>query len=410
MRIIHTADLHLGQIIYQHYDRTAEHLHFFGQLTKWCSDIHPDALLVSGDIFDIQQPSATVRKNFTDWFVQLHHKCPQMKIVLIAGNHDSATRIQSDKAVWDLANTHLIGLSPSVERLMDAEGWQDDYIIRLNSGYIVALPYMNGERQELIQSILNRVAEENKEGKPVVLMGHLAVAESDVTGHNFVGTIKMQDVSMMGNGYDYLALGHIHKPQTIGHQEDSFKAEVTYPSPVVRYSGSVLHVSCDEAYPHSVSLVDIDQHGGIVSITRLRIDELRHFYIIPSLEQKPASTSDEVITVLNEFCRSHERGYLRLNLDYDAEKINLQQIVYPILEATGNEVRYNPNVIWQNRPEKDSANNIPAFQMTEIQQMTNPLDFVRKTINRYPGLDPDSLESDFAEIENEIYNSENINC
>ena len=147
-----------------------------------------------------------------------------MKIVLIAGNHDSATRIQSDKAVWDLANTHLIGLSPSVERLMDADGWQDDYIIRLNSGYIVALPYMNGERQELIQSILNRVAEENKEGKPVVLMGHLAVAESDVTGHNFVGTIKMLDVSMMGNGYDYLALGHIHKPQTIGHQEDSFKA------------------------------------------------------------------------------------------------------------------------------------------------------------------------------------------
>lgn len=281
MRIIHTADLHLGQIIYQHYDRTVEHLHFFGQLTKWCSDIHPDALLVSGDIFDIQQPSATVRKNFTDWFVQLHHRCPQMKIVLIAGNHDSATRIQSDKAVWDLANTHLIGLSPSVERLMDADGWQDDYIIRLNSGYIVALPYMNGERQELIQSILNRVAEENKEGKPVVLMGHLAVAESDVTGHNFVGTIKMQDVSMMGNGYDYLALGHIHKPQTIGHQEDSFKAEVTYPSPVVRYSGSVLHVSCDEAYPHSVSLVDIDRHGGTVSIQQLRVDELFHFYDLP---------------------------------------------------------------------------------------------------------------------------------
>ena len=353
MRIIHTADLHLGQIIYQHYDRTAEHLHFFAQLTKWCSDIHPDALLVSGDIFDIQQPSATVRKNFTDWFVQLHHKCPQMKIVLIAGNHDSATRIQSDKAVWDLANTYLIGLSPSVERLMDADGWQDDYIIRLNSGYIVALPYMNGERQELIQSILNRVAEENKEGKPVVLMGHLAVAESDVTGHNFVGTIKMQDVSMMGNGYDYLALGHIHKPQTIGHQEDSFKAEVTYPSPVVRYSGSVLHVSCDEAYPHSVSLVDIDRHGGTVSIQQLRVDELFHFYDLP-LNGSSFTSPEEALDAVRQFVEEKERGYLRLRIDYGTYlPSNFNQLVYDELAPYDERWRYNPKILWTGVPECD---------------------------------------------------------
>lgn len=403
MRIIHTADLHLGQIIYQHYDRTAEHLHFFGQLTKWCSDIHPDALLVSGDIFDIQQPSATVRKNFTDWFVQLHHRCPQMKIVLIAGNHDSATRIQSDKAVWDLANTHLIGLSPSVERLMDADGWQDDYIIRLNSGYIVALPYMNGERQELIQSILNRVAEENKEGKPVVLMGHLAVAESDVTGHNFVGTIKMQDVSMMGNGYDYLALGHIHKPQTIGHQEDSFKAEVTYPSPVVRYSGSVLHVSCDEAYPHSVSLVDIDRHGGTVSIQQLRVDELFHFYDLP-LNGSSFTSPEEALDAVRQFVEEKERGYLRLRIDYGTYlPSNFNQLVYDELAPYDERWRYNPKILWTGVPECDGKEDRQlVFEVAELQQMTDPVEFIMKTKDQYPELDMDEVRDAFEEVKREI--------
>ena len=403
MRIIHTADLHLGQIIYQHYDRTAEHLHFFAQLTKWCSDIHPDALLVSGDIFDIQQPSATVRKNFTDWFVQLHHKCPQMKIVLIAGNHDSATRIQSDKAVWDLANTHLIGLSPSVERLMDADGWQDDYIIRLNSGYIVALPYMNGERQELIQSILNRVAEENKEGKPVVLMGHLAVAESDVTGHNFVGTIKMQDVSMMGNGYDYLALGHIHKPQTIGHQEDSFKAEVTYPSPVVRYSGSVLHVSCDEAYPHSVSLVDIDRHGGTVSIQQLRVDELFHFYDLP-LNGSSFTSPEEALDAVRQFVEEKERGYRRLRIDYGTYlPSNFNQLVYDELAPYDERWRYNPKILWTGVPECDGKEDRQlVFEVAELQQMTDPVEFIMKTKDQYPELDMDEVRDAFEEVKREI--------
>lgn len=413
MRILHTADLHLGQIMYHYYERVDEHELFFAQLKEWCAQYKPDALLVSGDVFDIPQPSAAVKEYFNRTFVQIHRQFPDMSIVITAGNHDSASRIEADRSVWGLSGVTLIGHAPKESIAEDdcAIAEYDRFIVELPTGFIVAIPFMVNVRRAVLQAILDRVDERNINGMPVVMMAHSAIAGGDFLGHGEIGNIKTTSKDDIGTGYDYLALGHIHRPQTIGMPiDDESQKHSCYPSPVMRYSGSALHVSCDEQYPHSVSLVDIDQHGGNVSISRLRIDELRHFYIVPSLEQKPASTSDEVIAVLNEFCRSHERGYLRLNLDYDAEKINLQQIVYPILEATGNEVRYNPNVIWQNRPEKDSANNIPAFQMTEIQQMTNPLDFVRKTINRYPGLDPDSLESDFAEIENEIYNSENINC
>ena len=91
MKIIHTADLHLGQIIYQNYDRVDEHEHFFGQLESLCQEEKPDALILSGDVFDIQQPSASVKKAFTEHFVKLHTQCPSMKIVITAGNHDSAS-------------------------------------------------------------------------------------------------------------------------------------------------------------------------------------------------------------------------------------------------------------------------------------------------------------------------------
>ena len=62
MKIIHTADLHLGQILYQNYDRVDEHEHFFKQLEQWCLEEQPDALVLSGDVFDIQQPSASTTK------------------------------------------------------------------------------------------------------------------------------------------------------------------------------------------------------------------------------------------------------------------------------------------------------------------------------------------------------------
>ena len=117
MKIIHTADLHLGQVIYQNYDRGDEHGHFFDQLTAWCDEERPDALVVSGDIYDIQQPSAATRKVFNDYFASLQRSLPSMHIVVTAGNHDSASRIQADHSVWALHNTTLIGSSPSLDLL-----------------------------------------------------------------------------------------------------------------------------------------------------------------------------------------------------------------------------------------------------------------------------------------------------
>ena len=412
MKIIHTADLHLGQVIYQNYDRCDEHRHFFDQLTTWCKEECPDALLVSGDIFDIQQPSAATKKSFNDYFVALHQSLPSMHIVITAGNHDSASRIQADHSVWALANTHLIGSSPSFE-LLDSndDTWMDNYIVRLESGYIIALPFMNGDRRELIQRLLDKVTQENNNSKPVVMMGHQAITGADATGHSFeIGNIRTLDSNAMGKGYDYLALGHIHKPQTIGYLEDCMYMEnKTYPSGVIRYSGSALHVSCDEQYPHTVSVVEIDKHGGNVTLHQLRINELRHFYTLP-LDGSSYHTEKEALNDVKTFCENRGKGYIRLQVDYNTYlSANFTQQVYDLISNYGDEVRYNAKVVWTGLPNKnEEADNKPIFEVAELQQMTDPIAFIERTINQYPGIEIEDLRTAFEEVRYEIqrYNEE----
>jgi len=405
MKIFHTADLHLGQIIYQNYDRVDEHQHFFHQLKAWCMEERPDALLVSGDIFDIQQPSASTKKMFNEFFVNLHQACPSMHIVITAGNHDSASRIQADNSIWKLANTHLIGNAPSSDLLnSDTPNWMDNYIIRLDNGYIIALPYMIGEHEELLQRLLDTITKENTYAKPVIMMGHLAVTGMDPIGHNLeIGKIRTQDTHTLGSGYDYLALGHIHKPQTIGHQEDCMKECVTYPSGIIRYSGSALHVSCDEQYPHTISMVTIDRHRGDVTIQQLRIDELRHFYTLPT-DGSSYQSEEEALEGVNDFCKEHGRGYIRLQIDYHtALSANFTQQVYSLIAPYNDEVRYNAKIIWTGVPDKNEHTlQKPAFEVAELQQMTNPINFIEKTLDQYPGLDLEELRSAFEEVKTEI--------
>lgn len=403
MKIVHTADLHLGQVIYQNYDRVDEHDAFFMQLEQCCKEESPDALVVSGDIFDIQQPSAAARKYFTEKFVGLHGHCPGMSIIITAGNHDSASRLQADSAVWKLADVHVIGIPPASDAAMDDDGWQDDYIIRLDSGYVIALPFMTGERRDAVQSILDKVAAENSEGKPVVMTGHLAVTGLDVTGHDFeIGKLRTQDACSLGTGYDYLALGHIHKPQTIGHQEDCFLDNATYPSGVIRYSGSALHVSCDEAYPHSISIVTIGRHGGDVTIRQRRIAELRHFYELPEDGGSFGST-DEALAAVRTFAAEGRSGYIRLRMAYTAATPpDFNQRIYDILEPYGDIVRFNPKHIWTGVPEKGPEQKQAVFQVAELQQMTDPMKFIERTKEQYPGLDIEEVRNAFEEVKAEM--------
>ena len=208
----------------------------------------------------------------------------------------------------------------------------------------------------------------------------------------------------MAHGWDYLALGHIHKPQTLDHPEDALKdGPITYPSGVARYSGSVLHVSCDETYPHTVSVVEIPAHGTDITIRPLRIDELRHFYVLPA-EGKSYMSEDEALAGVQGFCEKEKKGYFRLCIDASAPlSSNFNQKVYELLKPYDDEVRFNPKTIWAGETQEEDNSEKPVFEVAELQQMTDPVDFIEKTRSQYQGLpDTDKLRQLFVEIRDEI--------
>lgn len=403
MKIIHTADLHFGQILYQSYTRNDEHLHFFTQLKEWCGKYQPDALLFSGDIFDIQQPGAAVKEKFTHIFVDLRDSFPEMRTIIIAGNHDSASRLQAESEVWQRIGIHIIGIPPASDTAISEACWQDRYIIPLKSGFVAALPFMQGKRKGIFQSVLDRVAELNTESKPVVMMSHLAVSGADVTGHGFeIGTVMTQDLSELGTGYDYLALGHIHKPQTIGRENDWMREVAVYPSGVARYSGSPLHVSCDETFPHSVSLVEIASRHSEVKVTQLLVSQLRHFYTLPDNDEALDSV-EKGLAAVQDFA-SGQGGYFRLKFKYGTPlPSNFSQLVYDIIAGKEDTVRYNPKILWTGLPRQNDAEaDKPRFEVADLQQMTDPLQFIYETIEDYPDLDRSSLADAFELVRKEL--------
>ncbi|MCF0235373.1 MAG: exonuclease subunit SbcD, partial [Bacteroidaceae bacterium] len=94
MKIIHTADLHLGNVFHQH-SRTAEHQHFLDWLRQTLTSEAADALIISGDVFDTHNPSAEAQRMLFDFLLQATEENEGLQIVVVAGNHDAGARLEA---------------------------------------------------------------------------------------------------------------------------------------------------------------------------------------------------------------------------------------------------------------------------------------------------------------------------
>ncbi len=308
-RFIHTSDWHLGQSFYG-YDRSEEQADFLRQLADIVRKQQPDALLVSGDIFHTAAPSNAAFNQYVNAMLDIHKACPTMAIIVIAGNHDSATRLDSDKRLWELANVTVRG---GITRCEDGVADLNSHIIKVgNKGIVAAIPFAypnnfplparaieieRGQRQQAyFQALLDRANASNHDQLPVVLMAHLGVSGSDTTGHDSNMMMECVGIETLGQGYDYAALGHIHRPQD--------------PSERVRYCGTPIPVSFDEQCEHSVSIVEIDQHGAMPRVETKVIKNIKPLHTVPAGQ---AVDFERALNLLREL-NPNERSYIRLNV------------------------------------------------------------------------------------------------
>lgn len=261
MKLLHTSDWHLGQT-FCNYDRMDEHRHFMSQLADIVRAEQPDAMVVTGDIFNVPTPSASALRLFTDGLLEICRQAPQMDVFVTAGNHDSAHRLEADRELWLGYRVRVHGVAPSSPETVA------NYVHRVEGkGVFVAIPYFsprNVDGKGIFAAADEFVRQVNTDGLPVVYMAHAAASGSDTTGHDdAIGGMDMEPLSNFGTEYDYLALGHIHCPQKIKGSDGR-----------ARYCGTPVAVSFDETYPHGVD---------IVSLTRGQVPEIRTVKIEPRL-------------------------------------------------------------------------------------------------------------------------------
>lgn len=278
MKLIHTSDWHVGQEL-RGYARLDEHSHFVDQLCRIAADERPDALLVCGDVYDTKIPTALTQRALVDSTLRLRRACPDMKIIVTAGNHDSGARLDAQSLLWEAIGVSMVGACRrSADDLFDPS----ELIIELpGKGLIIAAPYFHPRnfpvaaadtkterRQRAFFAALGSAAEDIDAGRklPVAMMAHLTVDGCDLTCHrqSSIGGIKAEAAESMGAGFDYLALGHIHKPQTLRTGAGT-----------IRYSGSPYAMSFSEDFPHSVSVVEIASRHAEPLVREVAISPLR---------------------------------------------------------------------------------------------------------------------------------------
>ena len=301
MKILHTSDWHLGHVLYG-YDRTNEQQAMLEQMVEIVKEEKPDVFLLCGDVYHTSQPSAAVQTMLTEGMVSIHNAHPQMKIVMTAGNHDSGTKHEIFRTPWRALGVYAVGQ-------LEKEN-PDEHIIEVpGKGYVIAVPYANERNipDGFFQQLLDRVAERNTEGLPVVLTAHTTVKGCDFTGHDHateysVGGIDSFELEQMGEGYDYLALGHIHHEQFVHSGKHN-----------VRYCGTPLAVSFDETFPHSVSMVEIGKHDEKPVVERIEIENPRPLVTLPT---EGAASWEEAKSLLEKF-PDDIPAYIRLNVEID---------------------------------------------------------------------------------------------
>ncbi len=264
MRILHTADWHIGQRLHER-QRHDEHAQFLNWLLDTIKEHQIELLLVSGDIFDTSLPSAEATNLYYDFLFKLYNETDTYTII-IAGNHDSSRHLEAPREFLKMGRIYVVGQvsNPS------------DCVIQIPPDKplvsVAAVPYLSEnelepvsfeseiERNERYRERLKVFYEDcvsiMPEELPKILMGHLYVQGGKIgeSERNIqIGGATAIHANDFPKDVDYVALGHLHRPQTFDTSD--------YP---IRYSGSPIPLRFNEAtYTKKIFLLEFSDNGNI---------------------------------------------------------------------------------------------------------------------------------------------------
>lgn len=344
IRILHTADWHIGQTL-RGFSREHEHRKVFERLEEIVVERDVDALVIAGDVFDSQNPAGEAQQLFYNTLVRLSRAHPRMAMVIAAGNHDAAGRLEAPRPLLEAFNIRVVG---NVRRregrveaarhlipIADASGAVAAHVLAVSYPTAACLPNMtrlDGEAgSPVIAGVRSLYAElvdtlrGPMDGLPFVLTGHLHVAggiESEGAERRIlVGGQHAVPHDVFPAEASYVALGHLHKAQAVGRD-------------TVRYSGSLIPLSATELpYAHGVTLVSVD--GPTVLSEHILIDRPVPFVRFPEAgDMRLSELGDHLATMdLSSDLLIHERPFVQVRLARDGLSPGFREEVDRIAES-----------------------------------------------------------------------------
>ncbi len=337
MRLIHTSDWHLGRKL-KGEDRTPEIDAALDELLNRAKDLKVDAVLVAGDIYDRPNPPAEAEQVAYSFFAKL--KEANIPAIIIAGNHDSHLRFDSAAKILPYVGVQALGRPQKAE---------NGGVINIDTSAgklcIAAMPFASEKRllkyedlwskddleqrqyyRDRVKTFLNRLAREFKDDRVNVIMAHMTI-EGIQRAHSEVDFCTQDSYvipgQMLPNVAQYIALGHIHKPQQVSNSVPTY------------YSGSLIQVDFGEA--------EEEKGFNLVKVEPGRPAKVE-FISIPC--QKPLKVIECNEANLEETLAAQREhpGFLKVVVKINTSKIGLAETVRKICpQALIVEPKY-PNV------------------------------------------------------------------
>ena len=305
MKILHTADWHLGHQLHGH-ERRFEHDSFLDWLTDTIKQRQIDALLVAGDLFDTANPPASAWQQLYRFLARLRAEMPHLNMVLIGGNHDSPSKLDAPHELLRAFDLHLVG---SISRDSEGKLETDRLLVPLQdkedniAAWCAAVPFLRSSdlrveqlaegQDRLIEGVRQVYAEVLAEGRarcgealPLIAMGHAYLAAgqlSELSERRVLGGNQHALPADIFATADYTALGHLHLAQS--------------PAEGVHYSGSPLPLSLAEAnYNHQVLEVTFEG-GKLVGMERIPVPRAVEMIRLPESELEGALKAIEALSL-----------------------------------------------------------------------------------------------------------------
>jgi exonuclease SbcD len=278
MKILHTADWHLGKKLEQS-ERTDEHQYFLDWLIERLNSECIDVLIVAGDIFDTGSPSNTAFQQYYRFLRRVKNTCCR-EVIIIGGNHDSISTLNAPKELLKYFNVHIVGGVPEefgeqiipikndsgkVELAVCAVPFLRDKDVRLSISGETSVERESRIKQGICDHYNNfkeHIQQYKLQGVPVIATGHLFAAGSSTSESEkeiHVGNLGQVCGDQFPVEFDYIALGHIHRPQVVSNLNH------------IRYSGSPVPLSFSESDHTKLVIILEFQEGKLVEIQELEV-------------------------------------------------------------------------------------------------------------------------------------------